>query len=113
MVSGGLMRIEMTETTIGSDKFKTNSPGHKTVDTLTMRLISTGSMVATWINDTIDGKPWKRTVEVSETSGGPLRIFHDSFPTRVSFLNPLLVLENGNAPAVIDISIKPVRVELK
>ena len=112
-VSGGAQRIQVTETELGGDRFGGTTIGHKTVDTLSMRLVSAGAFVATWINDTAGGLPWKRVVEVSEVAGGPLRIFYDAFPTRVTFLNPLLVLNNGMAPAVVDIAIKPIRVELK
>jgi hypothetical protein len=110
-VTGGSTRIELTETTIGSDKFYTNSPGHKTLDTLTMRFVSAHQMVTDWIADTVEGKPWKRNMEVSLRSGGPKRMFYDAFPIRITFLNPLLLLENGWAPAVIDVSFKPIRVE--
>ena len=112
-VTGGALRLEVTETTIGSDRFQTIALGHKTVDTLKMRLVSASAFVTAWINDTVQGRPWKRQVEVTDTAGGPIRIFHDAFPTRVTFLNPLLILDNGMAPAVLDISIKPIRVELK
>jgi hypothetical protein len=78
-----------------------------------MRMVSAAPDVKNWINDTIQGKPWKRQVEVSEIAGGPMRIFYDAFPTRVTLLNPLLLLPNGLYPAIVDLSIKPIRVELK
>jgi hypothetical protein len=55
-VSGGDMVIEHTETTIGDDKFRTNSPGHKTVNDITLLgpLASTGDALAEWI-DCING----------------------------------------------------------
>jgi hypothetical protein len=36
-VAGGELVIEVTETTIGADKFQTTSPGHKSVGELTLR----------------------------------------------------------------------------
>lgn len=66
-VSGGEMIIELAETTIGSDKTKTNSPGHKTVGEITLRGAMTDGRQALcqWINETVNGKPWKRTVTIT------------------------------------------------
>lgn len=66
-VSGGELIIEQTETTIGSDKFQANSPGHKTVGEITLRGAMTDKRTAicTWTNETVAGKPWRRTVGIT------------------------------------------------
>ena len=66
-VSGGEMTIELTETTVGSDKFKTNSPGHKTVGEITLRGAMTDKRAALcqWINETVSGKAAKRTISIT------------------------------------------------
>ncbi len=47
--------------------FRTNSPGHKTVGEITLRGAMTASRAAlgAWINETVMGKPWKRTVAIT------------------------------------------------
>jgi hypothetical protein len=67
-VSGGEMIIELTETTIGRDKFSTSSPGHKTINEVTLRGAMTDGRKALceWINDTVQGKPWKRMLTITE-----------------------------------------------
>lgn len=66
-VASGLLVIELTETTIGSDRFRTNSPGHKTVGEITLRgaMTATRKAMCSWINETVMGKPWKRTVAIT------------------------------------------------
>src|SRR5712664_4267897 len=66
--SGGELIIERTETTIGSDKFHTHSPGHKTVGEITLRgaMTDTRAALCEWINDTVVGKPWQRTLTITE-----------------------------------------------
>ena len=67
-VSGGEMIIELSETTIGSDRFRTSSPGHKTVNEVTLRGAMTDGRknLCTWINDTVNGKPWKQNLTITE-----------------------------------------------
>ena len=101
-VSGGEMTIEQTETTIGSDRFKTNSPGHKTVGEITLRGAMTDKRAALcqWINDTVQGKPWKRTVSITpihldETLGETL-VLHECFLT--AYKQPRLAVGDPNDP---------------
>src|SRR5881296_162314 len=65
-VSGGALLIEHVETTIGADKHHTNSPGHKSVEEITLRgaMTDTRAALSRWINDTVNGKPWKRTLTI-------------------------------------------------
>jgi phage tail-like protein len=61
-VSGGEMIIELTETSVGSDKFHTQSPGHKSIEKITLRGAMTDKRAAlcTWLNDTLGGNSWQR-----------------------------------------------------
>lgn len=67
-VSGGELIIELTDTTIGGDKFHTSSPGHKSVNEIVLKGAMTNRRAALcqWINDTTQGKPWKRNVNLTE-----------------------------------------------
>jgi hypothetical protein len=85
-VSGGEMIIEQA---------RTNSPGHKTVGEITLRGAMTDGRKAMcqWINETVDGKPWKRTVLITPihldgTLGETLEL-NDCFLT--AYLQPRLV----------------------
>jgi hypothetical protein len=66
--SGGELCIECADTTIGADKFQTTSPGHKSVSEIILRGAMTNKRAAlcTWINDTTQGKPWKRNMTITE-----------------------------------------------
>lgn len=66
-VSGGELIIEVADTSVGSDKFQTTSPGHKSVGEITLRGAMTDKRAAlcTWINETVSGKPWKRNVSIT------------------------------------------------
>jgi hypothetical protein len=105
-VSGGEMIIELTETTIGSDKFKTNSPGHKTVGEITLRGAMTDGRKAMcdWINETVNGRPWKRTVSITpinlDGSIGETLILHECILTAYRF--PRLTLPQANDPCPPD-----------
>ena len=103
-VSGGDLVIELTETTIGSDKFKTHSPGHKTVGEITLRGAMTDGRrhLCEWINDTIQGKPWKQMLTITEllSQDGGVRpgakyAYRDGFPVRYVF--PRLSIDKPEA----------------
>ena len=119
-VSGGELIIELTETTIGSDKFQTTSPGHKSVGEITLRGAMTDKRAAlcTWINDTAAGKPWKRTLTITEllsvdggVKDGKQYIYFDCFPSGYVF--PRLSVTNTTGNVIEEVRIKPVRCELK
>ena len=100
-VSGGEMIIEQTETTTGSDKFQTHAPGHKTVEEITLRGAMTDKRAAlcTWINETVAGKPWKRTVGITpihlDGGVGETLVFVDCVMT--AYVHPhLLSQDPGN-----------------
>lgn len=104
-VSGGALMIEHVETTIGSDKFHTHAPGHKSIEEITLRGAMTDKRAALcqWINDTVSGKAWKRTVTITPlvvaadgtVSDGPASVFEGCFPARYAF--PRLDLTDPSA----------------
>lgn len=98
-VSGGQLMIEHVETTIGADKFHTTTPGHKSVGEITLRGAMTDKRAALcqWINETVQGKPWKRMLTITEllsvdggVKDGKQYIYFDCFP--VGYVFPRLSL---------------------
>jgi tail tube protein gp19 len=100
-----------------ADKFQTNAPGHKTVGEITLRGAMTDKRAAlcTWINETVMGRPSKRTVTIKEIlhdgSAGKAYTYFDCFPTRYVF--PRLSVTNTTGNVQEEVRIKPVRCELK
>lgn len=108
-VSGGDMVIELGPTPApngGTDRFKTNSPGHKTVAEITLRGAMTDGRAALceWINDTVQGKPWKQMLTVTEllaavdgsVKPGKQFIYHECFPIRYVFPRMSVTNTTGN-----------------
>jgi len=119
-VSGGALIIENVETTIGSDKFHTHSPGHKSVGEITLRGAVTDkrSALGQWINDTVNGKPWKRTLTITElisvdgnVKDGRQYTYFDCFP--VGYVFPRMSVTHTTGNVHEEVRIKPVRCELK
>lgn len=119
-VSGGALIIEHVETTIGNDKSHTNSPGHKSVGEITLRGAMTDKRAALcqWINDTVNGKPWKRTLTITEllsvdggVKDGKQYIYFDCFP--VGYVFPRMSVTHTTGNVHEEVRIKPVRCELK
>jgi len=119
-VSGGELIIELTETTIGSDKFQTTSPGHKSVGEITLRGAMTDQRQAlcTWINDTVNGKKWFRDLTITEllsvdggVKDGKSYTYVDCFP--VGYVFPRMSVSNTTGNVMEEVRIKPIRCELK
>lgn len=103
---------------VGTPRFRTNSPGHKTVGEITLRSAMTDGRKAlcTWINETVKGKPWKRMLTVTEllsVDGARKRSYnyYDCFPVRYTF--PQLDATAGAGQTSEQVTFKPIRVELK
>jgi hypothetical protein len=85
------------------------------VDTVTLRgpLTAGRKAMCQWINDTVTGKPWKRTVTVKEIlkdgSAGKSYSYLDCFPVR--YAGPTLTAD-GTGYLYEEIEIKPIRIEL-
>jgi len=119
-VNGGELIIELTETTIGDDKFQTTAPGHKSVGEITLRGAMTNKRAALcqWINDVVMGKEWKRTLTITEllsidggVKDGKQYIYLDCFP--VGYVFPRMAVTNNTGNVIEEVRIKPVRCELK
>jgi hypothetical protein len=119
-VSGGALMIEHVETTIGGDKFHTHAPGAKSIEELTLRGAMTDlrQAMCTWINETVAGKPWKRTVTITELLSveggikeGKKYVYFDCFPCGYVF--PHLSVTNTTGNVQEEVRIKPVRCELQ
>lgn len=100
--SSGALMIEHVETTIGGDEFHTHTPGHKSIEEITLRGAMTDKRAALgqWINDTTSGGPAFRTVRITpmhlDGSVGPTWEFQDCFPTR--YVYPTLQVLDADDP---------------
>lgn len=119
-VSGGELIIELTETTIGGDKYKTQSPGHKSVGEITLCGAMTDKRAALcqWINETVAGKPWKRTVTITEllsqdgaVKPGKKYTYFDCFP--VGYVFPRMSVTNTTGNVREEVRLKPIRFEMQ
>jgi phage tail-like protein len=113
--SGGALVIEVADSSVGTDQYHTTTPGHKSVETVTLRgaMTSGRKALCQWINDTVKGQPWKRTVTLKEIlkdgTDGKTYNYLDCFPERYVF--PALSA-SGTGNLYEEITIKPVRLEL-
>ena len=110
---GGVVHID--ESHLADAQFHTTTPGHKYIDTLTLRgpLTPGRKALCQWITDTVKGQPWKRTVTVKEIlkdgSDGKTFTYLDCFPTRYVFPQ-FDATSTGNLYE--EVHIKPIRLEL-
>jgi hypothetical protein len=113
--SGGSLNIEIADASIGGDQVHATTPGHKYIDTLTIRgpLTPGRKALCQWITDTVQGKPWKRTVTIKEIlkdgADGKTFVYHDAFPTRYVF--PAFS-SSGTGNLYEEVAIKPIRLDL-
>lgn len=113
--SGGSLNIEIADSSTGGDQSHTTTPGHKYIDTLTLRgpLTSGRKALCQWITDTVKGQPWKRTVTVKEIlkdgSDGKTFTYHDCYPTRYVF--PAFSA-SGTGNLYEEVHIKPIRMDI-
>ncbi len=101
-------------------RFHTFSPGHKTVAEITLRgqAVDERKALCQWINDTVQGKPWKRMLTVTEMLSGDGSVrpgrkytYFDCFPVRYVF--PRMSVTNTTGNVMEELYIKPIRLELK
>lgn len=119
---GGEPSLILTQL-FNSEKFHTTSPGHKSVGEITLRGAMTDGRKALcqWINETVSGKPWKRTLTIKEITKdggagkvkeGKQYIYSDCFPCGYVF--PRISVDGPPAEQLIEeVRIKPIRCELK
>ncbi len=80
--------VAVGEDTAGAATVRTNSPGHKTVNTITLRgpLTDKRAALCTWVNDTVSGQSPKRIVEITgindDGSLGERFVFFECLPVR-------------------------------
>lgn len=118
--SGGGLTIEFIDSTIGSDKQHGATPGHKTVEEITLRgtLTDQRTAMVRWLNDTMSGKPWRRTLTITElitidggVKPGKKYTYFECFP--VGYVFPRMTVTHTTGNVHEEVRIKPVRCELK
>lgn len=117
---GGEPNVILTSL-FNSEKFHTNTPGHKSVGEITLRGAMTRDRGALcqWINDTVNDKPWKQMLTITEmlsndggVKDGKQYIYSDCFPCGYVF--PRISVDGPPAEQLFEqITVKPIRVELK
>lgn len=94
--SGGEPTLVLVGLLTGA-RLHTSTPGHKTVSPLVLTrsreklgpLTGTkGDFIYRWINDALNGNPWRRSVTITENGGhgaaGRSYVYNDGFPVRYS-----------------------------
>lgn len=94
------------------------SPGHKSVGEITLRGALTDGRKALygWINDTVNGKPWKRSFSVIEVpkQGNARKAAPNNFDSFVTgYRFPRLEAGATDSQLLEEVTIKPIRMELK
>lgn len=112
-LSGGAVVLADPDPVLGCAA-RTTTPGHKYIDTLTLRgpLTSGRKEMCAWFVDTVGGGSARRSVTVREAAKDrPIRTFtyHDCFPTRYVF--PTFAA-GGSGNLYEEVAIKPIRLEL-
>lgn len=101
-------------------KFRTNSPGHKSVGEITLRsaALEDRPNLYAWLNDALGRKGWKKSLTITEllsvdggVKDGKQYIYSDCFPTRYVF--PRMSVTNTTGNTMEEVTVKPIRVELK
>lgn len=114
-LQGGAAVLDMPDPLAGCAADRTTTPGHKYIDTLTLRgpLTPGRRALCAWFVDTVGGGDARRSVTVREAAkdGSPARTFtfHDCFPTRYVF--PTFAA-GGTGNLYEEVAIKPIRLEL-
>lgn len=117
-VSGSELIIELTETTVGSDKFRTSSPGHKSVGEIVLQgpITPDRKSLCRWINDTVNGNRWMRDLTITEllsvdgaVKDGKNYSYVWAYPIRYKF--PRLSVTNRTGNMEEEIEFRLIRVE--
>ncbi len=104
----------------GSGGTKVSSPGHKSISEITLRGAMTDGRqnLCKWINDSVNGKPWKQMLTITEmlsvdgsVKDGKQYTYHECFPIRYVF--PRMSVTNTTGNTMEEVSVKPIRLELK
>jgi len=96
-------------------KQATNSPGHKSIAEITLRGAMTDGRqnLCKWLNDASNGNPWKVLIVLTDGAANSARSFnyHECFPVRYVF--PRMSVTNTTGNTMEEVSVKPIRLELK
>ncbi len=110
----------IVEGPLNAAKFRTISPGRKSVNEITLRGAMTDGRKALchWINDAVSGKPWRQSLTITEmlsvdggVKDGKQYIYQDCFPVRYVF--PRMSVTNTTGNTMEEVTVKPIRLELK
>jgi len=88
--SGGEPALILTPLVRSSD-FHTTAPGNKLVTDITLKLPfgQPSEAICQWINDAVNGKPWKKSLIITELrrngKPGTTYTYYDCFPIRYTF----------------------------
>lgn len=99
-----------------NSRFHKDLPGDKLGTDVTLDLPDgqLSEPMCEWINETVNGKPWKRSMAIEETrpNGKPGRtfIYHDCFPTRYVFPQ---MKKGGGAVQTETLTVKIGRIKFK
>lgn len=99
-----------------NSRFHTDLPGDKLGTDVTLNLPDgqLSEPMCEWINETVKGKPWKRSMAIEETrpNGKPGRtfIYYDCFPTRYVFPQ---MKKGGGTVQTETLTVKIGRIEFK
>jgi hypothetical protein len=113
--SGGSLNIECADSSTGTSQTHTTTPGHKYVDSLTLRgpLTPGRAAMKDWINATVKGEKPFRQVTIKEIlkdgTDGKTFTYEDCFPTRMVF--PAFSA-SGTGNLYEEFTVKPVRLTL-
>ncbi len=101
-------------------KLRTSSPGHKTVNEITLRGAMTDGRqnLCGWLNDAVNGKFTRQTLAIREmlsvdgsVKDGKQYVYYGCFPTRYVF--PRMSVTNTTGNTMEEVTVKPIRLELK
>lgn len=115
-VTGGASVVEVAETTVGGENFKTFAPGHAHVTPLVLEGCVTGARkgMLDWLNNTATGKEPRKMVTIIpikiDGSDSKQHIYHDCLIEEYNFPELHAEAHNELAERVV---IRPERYEIK
>ena len=100
-----------------NSRFHTETPGNKLVTDVSLKLPDgqPSEIICDWINDAVNGKPWKKSMSLIELrpngKPGKTYTYHDCFPTRYVF--PQFNNDSSKKVETETLSVKINRIEFK
>lgn len=112
LVTGGAPSHENPPLVLGTadGSAPVDGKAHSTCTPLTMQgpMTSSRKAMMTWITETVQGKPWKRTLHITTHTAA---VFSDGFPVRYVF--PRMSVTNTTGNTMEEVTLKFIRCELK